>query len=132
MILNLTQHAATPEQIGAGVVDLPTEQRELLSRLLTFDTPPSAAELANRAEAVAELAAQNGLGDGDGDDPIVRQGMIGGAPFFMSALERALLERAIDPVYAFSRRESVEEKLPDGSVRKTQVFRHAGFVPGAV
>ena len=54
--------------------------------------------------------------------------MIGGAPFFMSALEAALKERGVRAVHAFSRRESGEERLPDGSVRKTQVFRHAGWV----
>lgn len=30
--------------------------------------------------------------------------------------------------YAFSRRESVETQLPDGSVKKSSVFRHIGFV----
>ena len=34
----------------------------------------------------------------------------------------------VKPLYAFSKREVVEEQLPDGSVRKTQVFKHLGFV----
>lgn len=55
--------------------------------------------------------------------------MVGGAPFFMAPLEAALRAVNIIPVYAFSKRESVEEKQPDGSVKKTQVFKHAGFVP---
>ena len=40
----------------------------------------------------------------------------------------------IIPLYAFSRRESVEEWQPDGSVRKINIFRHDGFVlpPAAV
>ncbi len=40
-----------------------------------------------------------------------------------------LAYRGITPLYAFTRRESVEEVLPDGSTRKTAVFRHAGFIP---
>ena len=43
-------------------------------------------------------------------------------------LEEALMKRGIVPLYAFSRREVVETPLPDGSVKKTQVFRHLGFV----
>jgi hypothetical protein len=34
----------------------------------------------------------------------------------------------ITPLYAFSVRESVEQALADGSVRKVNVFRHAGFI----
>jgi len=54
--------------------------------------------------------------------------MIGGAPYFMGALESALLEAGVEPVYAFSRRVSEEMIQPDGSVRKVGVFRHVGFV----
>ena len=54
--------------------------------------------------------------------------MIGGAPFFMPPLQKALLEARISVRYAFSRRISHEEMQPDGSVRKTQTFTHAGWV----
>ena len=54
--------------------------------------------------------------------------MIGGAPFLMGALESALLDYGITPVYAFSKRESVEEVQKDGSVKKINIFRHAGFI----
>ena len=54
--------------------------------------------------------------------------MIGGAPYFMSTLEKVLKEHGFTPLYAFSKRESIEEKMPDGSVKKVQVFRHIGFV----
>lgn len=122
MIINLTQHAATPEQIAAGVVDLPAEDRASLVALLTFEDLPTADELDERAFRVAQLAAHR-----DGIAPGTRA-MIGGAPFFMGWLERSLREHGIEPVYAFSRRESVEEVQPDGSVRKINVFRHCGFV----
>ncbi len=128
MIINLTQHVATPEQRADDVVDLPAPQRARLQQLLTFEEPPTRNELDTRADEIAELACQNGLAGEDADSPHPQFAMIGGAPFLMSALERALEMRAIEALYAFSRRESVEEQLPDGSVRKTQVFRHVGFV----
>lgn len=54
--------------------------------------------------------------------------MIGGAPYFMAPLETALEWRGIIPLYAFSKRECHEKRNPDGSVSKTMVFRHEGFV----
>jgi len=128
MILNLTQHPATPEQKAAGVVDFPQAEREMLVKLLTFDTLPSREEIENRAFDLAELACYNGLNGDEGDDPIIFTAMIGGAPYLMASLEQELVAHGITPVYAFSTRESVEETQPDGSVRKVNVFRHAGFV----
>ncbi|MHB0929605.1 MAG: hypothetical protein ACYC3W_12015, partial [Candidatus Nanopelagicales bacterium] len=55
--------------------------------------------------------------------------MIGGAPFLMAPLEKALLSIGINPVFAFSERKSVEAHGADGTVTKTQVFKHVGFVP---
>ena len=57
--------------------------------------------------------------------------MIGGAPFFMGPLERALRENGITPLYAFSKREAADIKQADGSIKKTQIFRHVGFVEAA-
>jgi len=54
--------------------------------------------------------------------------MIGGAPYLMPPLQRALLKRGLKPLYAFSRREVIEEAQPDGSVRKSIIFRHIGWV----
>jgi hypothetical protein len=136
MILNLTQHPATAEQKAAGVVDLPVGERTLLQQFLTFEELPSADEIQFRAEQIAILAraAFHRLPDLDAV-------MIGGAPFLMGPLEREFfLEHALDDeaasdppfrprvLYAFSQRESIEEKQEDGSIRKVNVFRHAGFV----
>ena len=118
MIINLTQHLATPEQIKAGVVDLPPEQREELIRWLTFDEIPTPGDLNATAHAIARMAQDAGADTA----------MIGGAPFFMPELERVLRYKLIVPVYAFSRRESVEVTDENGNVRKTAVFRHLGFV----
>jgi hypothetical protein len=128
-IMNLTQHKATPEQKDAGVFDLSPEEREHLSTLLTFEEPPTLQEMETRATAVCRLAEQ-AFGEEGGDMLATGEAatMIGGAPFFMSTLERALGLGGFNPCYAFSRRESVEQTQPDGSVRKVNVFRHVGFV----
>ncbi len=115
-ILNLTQHPASAEQAAAGVVE--PADKEGVVRLLTFEEPPSREERAARAATLADLAVATGAD----------AAMIGGAPFFMSALEGALAARGVRAVHAFSLRESVETTLPNGSVRKTNVFRHAGWV----
>ena len=118
-IINLTQHAATPEQIAAGVV--PAHFAERLPSLLNFSSIPTPLEIRQRAEVVASLAHDTGA----------REAMIGGAPFFMAALERALRQCGITPLYAFSERASEEQTQPDGGVRKVNVFRHVGFVRAA-
>jgi len=117
-ILNLTQHRATPKQVAAGVWELPAEDKEWVRGLLTFEEPPTRSELRRRARLLALFAEAAGA----------EKAMIGGAPFFMSTLEKALKEVGVQPVYAFSRREVVEEPQPDGSVKKGAVFRHLGFV----
>lgn len=115
-IVNLTQHAATAEQLDEGVFE-PSNKSELQA-LLTFDSIPSQGDLAKRALAIANIATQSGAD----------AAMIGGAPYLMRHLEVALEQRGIGRLYAFAIRESVEEIQVDGSVRKTNVFRHAGFV----
>ena len=118
-ILNLTQHQSTPEQ---GCVDLQGEALSVLKGLLTFETLPTRQEILDRATAIANLAAVAI------SDLAAPSAMIGGAPFLMGPLEAALKERGITPLYAFSVRESVDEVLPDDSVRKVAVFRHKGFI----
>ena len=125
-ILNLTQHQATPEQCVAGVIDLSAQQRIIVGRWLTFDEVPSASTITTRAKLLAQAAA---------DDSIIigkvgqfDAAMIGGAPYLMPPLEAALRGAHILPLYAFSTRESVETVAPDGSVTKTNIFRHTGFV----
>lgn len=122
MIVNLTQHPATPEQRAVGVVDLEGEQLAALKAALTFAGIPTRAEIGERAQRIAELA--HILGED------CTQAMVGGAGYLMPALERALWDRAIEPLHAFTVRETVETVGADGAVTKTAVFRHAGFVPG--
>lgn len=112
-ITNLTQHEASEDQKRAGVVDLPEVERKILQGLLTFESIPSRGHLVMRAAAVACVAKNEGA------DTY----MIGGAPFFMGHLEKALKKQEIAAVYAFSKRVAVEK---DG--KKTSIFVHEGFV----
>jgi hypothetical protein len=129
MILNLTQHVATDEQTAQLVV-APRMTKEKIRELLTFEEIPSKEELEVRANKLAEIAvAEASMYAGDTDNKIwITRVMLGGAPFFMGALEKAIRECGFTPVYAFSKRESEEIPQPDGSVKKIQVFRHIGFV----
>ena len=124
-ILNLTQHVVTPDQYEQGVIEPkrmgffgPAKVKELIKELLTFDSLPSHAQIEEVAGALALMATENGA----------KRAMIGGAPFLMAPLEQALLNVGVEPVYAFSVRDSTEQVQPDGSVRKVNTFSHAGFV----
>jgi hypothetical protein len=139
MIVNMTQHPATVEQLAAGVFDPTPEERAEIVALLTFDTLPEKGEIEERAEelaltALAILAARfRSLSKSEQEQLLDRDGlsyyaMIGGAPYLMPHLEQEMVGAGVNPLYAFSTRESVEETLPDGSVKKTAVFRHKGFV----
>ncbi len=121
VIVNLTQHPATPDQIAAGVVEFDETAKEELIQTLTFDGPPTSQDIVRKARFIARLVR-------DVCGKHIHRAMIGGAPYFMAELEKALLDVGISPCYAFSKRESIEEIAPDGSVKKTAVFKHAGFV----
>lgn len=135
-ILNLTQHNAAPAQITEGVVDLVGSDKDLLVKLLTFDSLPTVEEIETRAQKIAYIASDlmleaknNWIEEGlDEDDFEQYYAMIGGAPFLMGPLEVALKKFDIIPVYAFSVRDSVDVKQADGSVKKTAVFNHGGFI----
>lgn len=128
MILNLTQHPATPEQRAEGVRDLSGAELAALKGALTFADIPSAEEIRARSEAIAQIACANGLAGDEGDDPQPRAAMVGGAGYLMPALEAELRGYGIEPLHAFTRREVVEAAGPDGAVVKTAVFRHVGWV----
>lgn len=112
-ILNLTQHVATPEQ---GCSE-PTNKKEVQD-LLTFLALPSKDEVASRAKRLALLAVREGA----------KVAMIGGAPYLMRPLEDALKTAGVTPVYSFTVRVSAETVNPDGTVTKTNVFAHVGWV----
>ena len=125
----MTQHNTTDEQ-AAQLVVAPRMTKVKIQKLLTFEEIPTREEIEARAKELARIAtSEASMYAGDTDNRIwITRVMIGGAPYLMGALERALRECGFTPVYAFSRRESEEIPQPDGSVKKIQVFRHAGFV----
>lgn len=120
-ILNLTQHRASEDQIREGVFDSSEISEEFeaeVKRLLTFEELPDEKTIWQRAMALADYCNELGVGTA----------LIGGAPFFMGPLARALKFRGVNPLFAFSKRESIEKEV-DGKTVKTSVFKHAGFVP---
>jgi hypothetical protein len=129
MILNLTQHVTTDEQ-EAQLVVAPRMTKDEIKKLLTFEEIPSKEEIEVRATKLAEIAvSEASMYAGDTDNKIwITRVMIGGAPYLMGALEKAIRECGFAPVYAFSKRESVDQPQPDGAVKKIAVFRHCGFV----
>ena len=123
MILNLTQHQATPEQIAQGVIE-PIVKRQI-TQLLLFEELPSSELIKHRVDEIVCIVCGSGyLG--------VTHALIGGAPFLMAPLEKALRRVGIIPLYAFSERVSEEVHQPDGTVTKTNVFKHVGWVEGGV
>lgn len=123
MFLNLTQHAATADQKGAGVVDLDVGDRQWLRDQLTFNTLPTADDVRDRAHAIHDFVVTR--------FPEVTRVMLGGAPYLMPPLQRLFADVGVRVVYAFSVRDVQEVTNPDGSVSKKTVFRHAGFVDAA-
>lgn len=124
IILNLTQHAGTKAQANDGLLEATPEDREVIRALLTFEEPPRAHELSSRASALADIVESYAT------THRVGHVMLGGAPYLVVELARELGRRGLVPVYAFTRRESVEEMQADGSVVKRNVFRHLGWVEG--
>lgn len=120
-ILNLTQHKATPDQIASGVIDLEPEIRARVIELLTFNELPTHEDISARVEALALIVA-------DVFPIAFGRIMIGGAPYLLSVLSERLKNDTYVPLYAFSRRESIDVTQDDGSVRKTTLFKHIGFI----
>ena len=140
MILNLTQHLATTEQIKAGVFE--PRNKAGIQEVLTFNSMPTAQEVICAAECLVAYAKSELFSyflslDSVANDVTVdevkqlmagAQIMIGGAPFLMASLEKALKAEGLCPVHAFSQRESVDVIMDNGNTSKTSVFRHLGFV----
>ncbi len=89
-ILNLTQHTATPEQSKMGVLDLHISVKRKVKELLMFTETPEKSELQARACELVSIVKKYDVTDV----------LIGGAPFFMSTLEKELINAGFRPVYA--------------------------------
>lgn len=117
-ILNLTQHIATKDQQEAGVIE-PVNKQEV-KELLTFHTLPTKKEIVNKAIGLVTIAVNSN----------VEAVMIGGASYLMGTLESifSIYAPDIKVLHAFSERKVVETLKEDGTVEKSTVFKHTGFI----
>ncbi len=122
-IINLTQHKSTREQVNQGVIDLPKDYQDKLIEAITFHELPKKEEIEKKAKEVCNLVvgfiSETGI--------LNPHFMIGGVPFMMSSLEKELSPIG-NVLYAFSKRESIEEVLESGETIKKSIFKHIGFV----
>lgn len=119
-IINLTPYAATQEQLDAGVFEPSERCKQVIRAILTFEKLPEPIDVYVRAMDLAKIASLEGAD----------AAMIGGEPYLMRPLSESLHIENIQPLYAFFRRESVDEAQADGSVAKRTVAHHLGFVQG--
>lgn len=118
-VINLTQHEPTDDQkvIIHNWVELTDKEKESIKKTLTFR--PQEVEkytIMGRAATLATLAKVKGA----------KYAHIGGAPYLMAPLESCLIQAGITPLYSLTERVT-EEKIVDGEVVKTSVFKCAGF-----
>lgn len=122
IIINLTQHNLTQEQLK-GAVEVGTDVRDEIVKLITFNGLPTAGEIKGNASRLAEICR----------DMHASHAVIGGAPYFMGPLEQALRKAGIVPLYAFTERVAVEVVNPKtGEVTKTSKFNFAGWIEGVL
>lgn len=119
-IINLTQHQFTIDQLqdiesrGLEVVEVDQSFKSLLN----FEALPDTQTIWEKATTLSQIAKEAGASFA----------MIGGAPYFMSLLEKRLFDNGVKPLYVFSVRSSVERPKEDGTVEKLSVFKHLGFI----
>ena len=123
-IINLTQHELTPEQREFIDIECHTD-RQKVKNLLTFTKLPTKEEIYYRALDLAAIVENIVDQDEHVDLFLV---LIGGAPYLMKPLIEELKKIGVTPVFSYTDRVSVETMQPDGSVVKTQVFKHLGYV----
>ena len=116
-ILNLTQHISTPDQQQEGVFE-PAFKDDIKDTLTFSGKTPTEQDINERAISLTFQAKQAFMQNNlTNDEQTV---MLGGAPYFMGALEDRLKKEGIESCYAFSKQEIKE----DG----TRVFRHLGML----
>ena len=118
-VINLTQHEPTDDQkaIIKNWVDLSDAEKASVKKNLTF-RPQEVTKyvIMGRAAMLATLAKTKGA----------KYAHIGGAPYLMAHLEDCLKQAGIIPLYSLTERVT-EEKVINGEVTKTSVFKCAGF-----
>jgi len=113
--LNLEQEADARRSLHVdGFLYPPADIRDIWRQI-----PTEKASLGAYLNPVREWLRQVG----EPGDYVLIQGDFG-ACFI---LVQAAFHRGMIPVYATTRREAIETRLPDGTVQLTHRFRHAGF-----
>ena len=95
VIINLTQYPTTVEMKRLGIVDLKESTYKTLLRHVVFMECPDKAKIKEVAKNVAALAYTASV------MYRTNKALIGGDPFLMSSLEKALKKVNIQPVYLF-------------------------------
>lgn len=154
-ILNLTQHVPTLEQEMQGVYTCKNTDHDVIRNALTFSELPTKELIHSKVQKLLDIAMIARLDyteqmfsdtyismiDASATEDQALEAankacdkatknfgcMIGGAPYLMPELERALKKFGISVLYAYSERVGVETTNPDGSVTKNYVFKHQGF-----
>lgn len=156
-IINLTAHTPTPEQIEAGVVDLPQPLAGQIKSLLDVDVEHLCSLnsreqehlLSERARLIVELLMEWVMEEVTAKIDAVREQrelptreiftllhtyplppiMIGGHPGLMDHLKAQIRKCGAQWHEAQSQRVSVDLPQPDGTVKKISNFVHVGFRP---
>lgn len=128
--LVILNHPLSPEQIedlsrtwgvnsdDNAIITLPSELKTLWANI-----PPEAddVQVFNHVQPISNWARSKDIGLLPGDMIII------GGELVATLAVIAGMDKDILPVCATTRRESVEKTMPDGSVQKTNVFRHVRF-----
>jgi len=117
-MINILAHKLTPEQV-AELGGEPKHIRDL--------DPGLAAQIANCPMDRGTLVdmAQNLVFRACDDDARILAGS--GSPAFTALLGAIAAKEGVGLVFAHSERVSVDEPQPDGSVKKTVIFKHVRF-----
>lgn len=155
LVLNLTAHMGSQDQIADGLEDV-----EDIARLKAYlDVPEEALKASDSvldgildgkvqgiiSDFILPLQAKRLLQFAEAYDPCTGpvgptaqilnaarsalglRAMVGGAPILMERLLPALKSIGVVPVYSLSARVSQDEPQPDGSTKKVSVHRHIRF-----
>lgn len=118
MFINHTAHSLTDSQHA--------EACRLYGEIVEMPSP-SQIDPMGSTEEIRELALQNAkkiLAVAPADQLVV---MVMGEFSYSYHVAKILLGEGAMVVVATTKREAIEEKLPDGSVRKTNIFKHVQF-----
>ena len=131
VFLNLTVHPLLPEQREAAKRELGVQEfleagdvlpPEIVQKLRQCPSDPL--ELTMLAYAVAGFI----VGYATSKKVHVFVHLPAGSPAFMWAFADVFPNAYATPVFSHSSRESIEERLPDGTVRKRSVFKFERFI----